>query len=101
MVGIGVFRAAYRIKTAGQCPIQSAMGFEPRNAAELLLELAPCQPTYGANLQVRAKLRAPCRIRTDDPRFTRAVLWPTELRRRAPADRDWMPRRTGAGARER
>src|SRR3954454_1095844 len=23
--------------------------------------------------------RAPCRIRTDDPRFTRAVLWPTEL----------------------
>ena len=24
---------------------------------------------------------APCRIRTDDPRFTRAVLWPTELRR--------------------
>ena len=23
---------------------------------------------------------APCRIRTDDPRFTRAVLWPTELR---------------------
>ena len=27
---------------------------------------------------------APCRIRTDDPRFTRAVLWPTELRRRAP-----------------
>lgn len=29
------------------------------------------------------KRRAPCRIRTDDPRFTRAVLWPTELRRRA------------------
>ena len=27
---------------------------------------------------------APCRIRTDDPRFTRAVLWPTELRRHAP-----------------
>lgn len=27
---------------------------------------------------------APCRIRTDDPRFTRAVLWPTELRRRGP-----------------
>ena len=26
---------------------------------------------------------ASCRIRTDDPRFTRAVLWPTELRRRA------------------
>ena len=26
--------------------------------------------------------RAPCRIRTDDPRFTRAVLWPTELRGR-------------------
>ena len=25
-------------------------------------------------------VRAPCRIRTDDPRFTRAVLWPTELR---------------------
>ncbi len=28
-------------------------------------------------------LRAPCRIRTDDLRFTRAVLWPAELRRRA------------------
>ena len=28
--------------------------------------------------------RAPCRIRTDDPRFTRAVLWPTELKGRAP-----------------
>lgn len=27
---------------------------------------------------------ASCRIRTDDPRFTRAVLWPTELRRHAP-----------------
>ncbi len=25
--------------------------------------------------------RAPCRVRTDDPRFTRAVLWPAELRR--------------------
>ena len=26
---------------------------------------------------------APCRIRTDDPRFTRAVLWPAELRGRS------------------
>lgn len=27
--------------------------------------------------------RAPYRIRTDDPLFTRQVLWPAELRRRA------------------
>ena len=34
---------------------------------------------------------AACRSRTDDPRFTSAMLWPTELRRRAaagPAHRD-------------
>ena len=30
---------------------------------------------------------APCRIRTGDPLFTRQVLWPTELRRRGPANR--------------
>lgn len=29
-------------------------------------------------------VRAPCRVRTDDPRFTRAVLWPAELRRLGP-----------------
>lgn len=61
--------------------------------------LTPCQacalpelgtesaaPSYLASKKgsqiVGSFLRAPCRIRTDDPRFTRAVLWPTELRRR-------------------
>ena len=33
-------------------------------------------------LSAVANVGASCQIRTDDPRFTRAMLWPTELRRR-------------------
>ena len=36
----------------------------------------------GVKPQAKATIGASCRIQTDDPRFTRAVLWPTELRRR-------------------
>lgn len=32
-------------------------------------------------LNYEADVRAPCRIRTNDPRITSALLWPTELRR--------------------
>ncbi len=40
----------------------------------------------------RGSIGAPCRIRTGDPLFTRQVLWPTELRRRVPADPEPLPR---------
>ncbi len=50
----------------------------------------------GQNRRKGGVLGAPCRIRTDDPRFTRAVLWPTELRRHSCAARCLAAKRAGA-----
>ena len=46
------------------------------------LAFAPCIVFATGTAERMPASGAPCRIRTDDPRFTRAVLWPTELRRR-------------------
>jgi hypothetical protein len=39
-------------------------------------------PSWAFGRLLAGQKRAPCRIRTDDPRFTRAALWPAELRGR-------------------